>query len=41
MCHQPHIVQAIEVVMGSYRQDPPWLILEWIDVDLRSIILDL
>ena len=36
---QPHIVQAIEVLIGR-GNEPPWLIMEWIEGDLGSINLD-
>ena len=29
-----HIVQAIQVVPGGETTEPPWLILEWIALDL-------
>lgn len=36
---QSCIVQAIEVVPGINGIEPPWLIMEWIPLDLRSLTL--
>ena len=37
---QPNIVQAFELLPGGELDEPPWLIMEWIENDLRSIHLD-
>ncbi|KAL7783596.1 kinase-like domain-containing protein [Trichoderma ceciliae] len=35
-----HIVQAIEVLVGRHEAEPPWLIMEWIPLDLRAVSLE-
>ncbi|OAQ59012.1 kinase domain-containing protein [Pochonia chlamydosporia 170] len=36
---QNNIVEAVEIVEGRTPNEPPWLIMEWIRLDLRSVPL--
>ncbi|KAK4551660.1 hypothetical protein LTR86_010991 [Recurvomyces mirabilis] len=36
----PHIVTAIEILPSRLKNEPPWLIMEWIQDDLSSIDLN-
>jgi serine/threonine protein kinase len=37
---QPNIVQAIDVLVSGKDNEPPWMIMEWIERSLDSIHLD-